>query len=98
MTQKFSSRAHAFLFKSHESSIAFYRLVVAIAIALILSVTLFMFIVSNAKDPLISPPVVVIAMVIPAWIGFSWAMMGYANACLNQSEDKFGVQIAQKSA
>ena len=85
MTQNVSSRAHASLVKPYESSVAFYSLIVAISIALILSVTFFMVIVSNAKDPFISPPVVVITMVIPVWIGFGLAMRGYSNACYNHS-------------
>ena len=98
MTQKFSSRAHVSLVKSRESSVEFYRLVFGITLAIVLLTLLFMGFVSNSKDPLISPPIVVITMVLPAWIGFSWAIMGYVNACLNQSEDKLGVQIAHTSA
>ncbi len=95
MTQKFSSRAHVSLVKYHESSIAFYRLMFAVTLTLLLSVIIFMVLITKAKDPFISPPFVAIFMFIPSWVAFGCAMMGL---CPNQSEDKLGVQIAHTSA
>jgi len=98
MTQNVSSRAHAFLIKPYKSSIAFYRLMFAVTLTLLLSVIIFMVLITKAKDPFISPPFVAIFMFIPSWVAFGCAMMGYINVCPNQSEDKLGVQIAHTSA